>query len=57
MSDEDAEAIAASRAAVALAGLVAQGMLNTTDVGLAAEARFSSGTLTVNGNVVPLGIP
>ncbi len=57
MSDEDAEAIAASRAAVALAGLVAQGMLNITDVGYAAEARFSTGTLTVNGNVVPLGIP
>jgi uncharacterized protein YdgA (DUF945 family) len=57
MSAEDAEAIAASRAAVALAGLVAQGMLNSTDVGFASEARFSSGTLTVNGNVVPLGIP
>lgn len=57
ISPEDAEAIAASRAAVALAGLVAQGMLNSTDVGFATEASFSSGTLTVNGNVVPLGIP
>ncbi|NIW23767.1 MAG: DUF945 family protein [Gammaproteobacteria bacterium] len=57
MTDEDVEAIAASRAAVALAGLVSQGMLNTTDVGYASEARFSSGTLTVNGNIVPLGIP
>ena len=57
ISAEDAEAIAASRAAVALAGLVAQGMLNSTDVGFASEARFSSGTLTVNGSVVPLGIP
>jgi uncharacterized protein YdgA (DUF945 family) len=57
MSAEDAEAIAASRAAVALAGLVAQGMLDSTDVGYASEARFSNGTLTVNGNVVPLGIP
>ncbi|NNC63470.1 MAG: hypothetical protein HKN84_01675, partial [Gammaproteobacteria bacterium] len=53
----DAEAIAASRAAVALAGLVAQGMLDSTDVGYASEARFSNGTLTVNDNVVPLGIP
>ena len=57
ISAEDAEAMAASRAAVALAGLVAQGMLNSTDVGFASEARFSSGTLTVNGSVVPLGIP
>jgi len=57
MSDEDAEAIAASRAAVALAGLVAQGMLDSTDSGYATDAHFSSGTLTVNGSVVPLGIP
>jgi uncharacterized protein YdgA (DUF945 family) len=57
ISAEDAEAMAASRAAIALAGLVAQGMLNSTDVGFASEARFSSGTLTVNGSVVPLGIP
>lgn len=57
ISAEEAEAMAAARAAVALAGLVAQGMLNSTDVGYASEARFSSGTLTVNGNVVPLGIP
>lgn len=57
ITPEDAEAIAASRAAVALAGLVAQGMLISTDVGYASEARFSSGTLTVNGDVVPLGFP
>ncbi|MDH3507501.1 MAG: YdgA family protein [Gammaproteobacteria bacterium] len=57
ISTEDAEAMAASRAAIALAGLVAQGMLNSTDVGFASEARFSSGTLTVNGSIVPLGIP
>jgi hypothetical protein len=51
----DLEAMAQLQAGVVLAGLVAQGMLDSTDTGYAAQARFAGGELTVNGTSVPLG--
>jgi hypothetical protein len=49
--------LAEMQAAVALAGLVAQGMLEATDTGYATQARFVQGKLTVNGTPIPLGLP
>jgi hypothetical protein len=51
----DLEAMAQLQAGVVLAGLVAQGMLDSTDTGYTAQARFAGGELTVNGAPVPLG--
>jgi uncharacterized protein YdgA (DUF945 family) len=53
--ETDLEAMAQLQAGVVLAGLVAQGMLDSTDAGYAAQARFAGGELTLNGTPVPLG--
>jgi uncharacterized protein YdgA (DUF945 family) len=56
MTDDEVQMLATAQASIALAALVAQGMLTQTDDGYEATARFADGTLTVNGNVVPLGL-
>jgi uncharacterized protein YdgA (DUF945 family) len=56
MTDDEVQMLATAQASIALAALVGQGMLTLTDDGYAATARFADGTLTVNGNVVPLGL-
>ncbi len=56
MTDDEVQTIANAQASIALAGLVAQGMLTPTDDGYEATARFADGMLTVNGNAVPLGL-
>jgi uncharacterized protein YdgA (DUF945 family) len=56
MTDDEVQTLAAAQAAIALAALVAQGMLTTTNDGYETTARFTDGTLTINGNPVPLGL-
>lgn len=57
MTEEEIETIAASQAAVTLAQLAAQGMLVSTGDGYATRLRFANGQLTVNDNVLPIGLP
>jgi uncharacterized protein YdgA (DUF945 family) len=57
MTADAIEAIAESQAATALARLVAQGMLTSTNGAYATTARLAQGQLTVNGNAIPLGFP
>jgi uncharacterized protein YdgA (DUF945 family) len=55
MTDDEIQTIANSQAAIALAALVAQGMITSTADGYSTNARFADGELSVNGNVIPLG--
>jgi len=56
MTDDEVETIAQAQAALALAALVAQGMLTASDSGYATTAQFRQGELTVNGTPIPLGL-
>ncbi len=57
MNDAQLDTLANAQAAIALAALVAQGMVTSVDGGYETNAQFANGQLTVNGNLVPLGIP
>lgn len=56
MTDDEVQTIAESQATIAIAGLAAQGMITSTGDGYSTNARFADGELSVNGNIIPLGL-
>jgi uncharacterized protein YdgA (DUF945 family) len=56
MTDDEIETVAQSQAAIALAGLAAQGLLTRTSGGFRTTAEFAQGRLTINGTPIPFGL-
>lgn len=52
----DLENMAQTQAVGILLGLVAQGMIETSDAGYRSDLKFVNGELSINGNVLPLGL-
>jgi uncharacterized protein YdgA (DUF945 family) len=52
----DLERMAQTQAAGMLSGLVLQGMIETSAAGYRSDLTFSNGELSINGNVMPLGM-
>jgi hypothetical protein len=57
LPEADLEVLAQSQAMGMLLGLVAQGLIEESDSGYSSELSFVNGELTVNGTVLPIGLP
>ncbi len=57
LPEADLEVLAQSQALGMLLGLVAQGLIAESDSGYSSELSFVNGELTVNGTVLPIGLP
>jgi hypothetical protein len=57
LPESDLEALAQSQALGMLLGLVAQGLIEESEAGYRSELSFVNGELTVNGTVLPIGLP
>jgi len=57
LPEADLEVLAQSQALGMVLGLVAQGLIEESDAGYTSELSFVNGELTVNGTVLPIGLP
>ena len=57
LSEEELDIMAEKQAIVMLLGLVSQGLVEASDVGYHSDLQFVNGELTVNGTVLPIGLP
>jgi uncharacterized protein YdgA (DUF945 family) len=55
--EADLDVLAQSQALGMLLGLVAQGLIEESDSSYSSELSFVNGELTVNGTVLPIGLP